>query len=112
MHICKAGEGKPYQAPAHYGQWGSQYFKGEGTSRLTVSISHFLPNGGAEMKAVPERTELIYYVLSGSIMIQDKRGDHILHAGDLVHFGAGDERAVKVNGQVPASLLVVIAAPT
>ncbi len=112
MQICKAGEGKPYQAPAHYGQWGSQYFKREGTSRLTVSISHFLPNGGAEMNVVPELTELIYYVLSGSIVIQDKAGEHILNAGDLVHFGAGDERAIKVNGQVPASLLVVIAALT
>lgn len=109
MHICKAGEGKPYQAPAHYGQWGFQYFKGEGASRLTVSISHFLPNGGAEMKAVPE---LIYYILSGSIMIQGKAGEHILSAGDLVHFDAGEERAFKVNGQAPASLLVVIAAPT
>ena len=112
MHICKAGEGSPYQAPGHYGQWGSQYFKGEGTSRLTVSISHFLPNGGADMMAIPERIELIYYVLSGSITIQVKTGEHILNVGDLVHFGAGDERAIKVNGQVPASILVVIAAPT
>ncbi len=109
MHICKAGKGNPYQAPAHYSQWGSQYFKGEGNSRLTVSVSHFLPNGGAEMKAVPE---LVYYVLSGSILIQGKADEHILDAGDLVHFDAGEERAFKVNGQVPASLLVVIVAPT
>ncbi len=107
MKICKAGEGNPYQAPAHYGQWGSQYFKADGTSKLTVSVSHFLPNGGAEMKAVPE---LIYYVLSGSIVVQGKAGEQMLNVGDLVHFDAGEERAFKVNGQAPASLLVVIAA--
>ncbi len=66
MKVCKAGDGIPYQAPAHYGQWGSQYFKGDGASRLTVSVSHFLPNGGTEQNAVPE---LIYYVLSGSIIV-------------------------------------------
>ncbi len=109
MRVCKAGEGTPYQAPAHYDQWGSQYFKGEAPSRLTVSVSHFLPNGGAEMKAVPE---LIYYVLSGSIVVQTKAQEQILNTGDLVHFDPGEERAFKVNGQVPASLLVVIAAPT
>ncbi len=109
MKICKAGEGSPYQAPAHYGQWGSQYFKGEGPSRLTVSVSHFLPNGGAEMKAVPE---LVYYVLSGSIMVQGKAEEHVLNVGDVVHMDAGEERAFKVNGQAPASLLVVIVAPS
>ncbi len=108
MKVCKAGAGLPYQAPAHYGQWGSQYFKAEGSSRLTVSVSHFLPNGGAEMKAVPE---LIYYVLSGSIIVQANAEEQILNTGDLVHFDAGEERAFKVNGQTPASLLVVIVAP-
>ncbi len=109
MNICRAGEGKPYQAPAHYGQWGSQYFKAEGISKLTVSVSHFLPNGGAELKAVPE---LVYYVLSGSIIVQGKAQEQVLNAGDLVHFDAGEERAFKVNGQMPASLLVVLVAPS
>ncbi len=54
MRVCKAGEGTPYQAPAHYGQWGLNTSRGEAPSRLTVSVSHFLPNGGAELKAVPE----------------------------------------------------------
>ncbi len=107
MKVCKAGEGTPYQAPAHFGQWGSHYFKADGTSRLTVSVSHFLPNGGAELKAVPE---LIYYVLAGSIVVQAKGEEQTLNTGDVVHFEAGEERAFKVNGQTPASLLVVIAA--
>ncbi len=108
MQICKAGQGIPYQAPAHYGQWGTQYVKADGNSKLTISVSHFLPNGGAEMGAVPE---LAYYVLSGSIIVTGKSEEHILNAGDLIHMAAGEERALKVNGQVPASLLVVIVSP-
>ncbi len=109
MKVCKAGDGIPYQAPAHYSQWGSQYFKADGASRLTVSVSHFLPNGGAEQKVVPE---LLYYVLSGSIVVQANAQEQILNTGDLVHFDAGEERAFKVKGQTPASLLVVIVAPS
>ncbi len=109
MKVCKAGEGIPYQAPAHYGQWGSQYSKADGASRLTVSVSYFLPNGGAEQKAVPE---LIYYVLSGSLVVQATAEEQILNTGGLVHFDAGEERAFKVHGQMPASLLVVIVAPS
>ncbi len=107
MILCKSGEGKPYQAPAHYGQWGSQYIQAGDSSRLTISVSHFLPNGGAEMGKVPE---LAYYVLSGSIQVKGREEEHILNAGDLVHFAAGEERALKVNGQAPASLLVIIVA--
>ncbi len=105
MQVCKAGQGKPYEAPAHRGQYGAHYFKADGTSKLTISVSHFLPNGGADFGAVPE---LAYYVLSGSITVSGKSEEHVLNAGDLVHFAAGEERAVKVNGQAPASLLVAI----
>ncbi len=94
---------------AHYRHWGSQYSKADGASRLSVSVSHFLPNGGAEQKAVPE---LIYYVLSGSMVVQANSEQHILDTGDLVHFDAGEERGFKVRGQAPASLLVVSVAPS
>ncbi len=108
MKVCIAGQGIPYQAPAHYGQWGAQYCQADGASRLMVRVSHFLPNGGADMGVVPE---LAYYVLSGSITVKDKVEEYVLNAGDLVHFAAGEERALKVNGQAPASMLVVIVAP-
>ncbi len=109
MYICKAGQGKPYEAPAHRAQFGAHYFKADGTSKLTVSVSHFLPNGGADMGAVPE---LAYYVLSGSITVKGKTEEYVLDAGDLIHLAAGEDRAMKVNSQVPASLLVMIVAPS
>ncbi len=108
MKVCKAGQGNPYEAPGHHGQWGSHCFKADGTSKLTISVSHFLPNGGAEMGTVPE---LAYYVLSGSITVKGKSEEYILNAGDLIHIAEGEERALSVNGQVPASLLVVIVSP-
>ncbi len=69
MIVCKSGQGNPYQAPAHHGQWGSQYIKAGDGTRLTISVSHFLPNGGAEIGKVPE---LAYDVLSGSIQINGR----------------------------------------
>ena len=107
MKVCRAGQGTPYEASAHYGNWGAHYFKADETSRLTVSISHLLPNGGAEMGAGPERA---YYMLSGSITVTGSSETHVLYAGDVLHIAAGEERAISVNGQEPASLLVVIVA--
>ncbi len=107
MIVCKSGQGNPYQAPGHSGQWGSHYIKASDSSRLTISVSHFLPNGGSEMRKVPE---MAYYVLSGSIQVRGREEEHILTAGDLIYFSAGEERELKVNGQTPASILVIIVA--
>ncbi len=109
MRVCKAGEGNPYEAAGHYGCWGAQYVKAEGASKLTVNVSHFLPNGGADMGAGPERA---YYVLSGSIKVTGRTEAHVLEAGDVIHIATGEERAITVVGQQPASLLVVIVAPS
>jgi len=110
MKVTKAGQGKPYEAAKHYGCWGAQYLSpAMGSQVLTLNISHFLPNGGAEMSAGPERA---YYVLSGSITVRGKAEEHVLNAGDVIHIGTGEERAITVNGQQPASLLVVIATPS
>ncbi len=105
MIVSKSGQGNPYQAPAHFGQWGAEYIKAGESSRLSIRVSHFLPDGGAEMGKVPE---MAFYVLSGSIQVKGKEEEHILNAGDVVHFSAGEERALKVCGQVPASILVII----
>ncbi len=60
------------------------------------------------MGVVPE---LAYYVLSGSIVVTGETEEHILNAGDFIHMQAGEKRALKINGQVPASLLVIIVPP-
>ncbi len=91
-------------APAHFGQWGTQFFQADGTSKLTVSIKHYLPNGGTAVSNLPE---LAYYVLSGSITVMCNDEEYLLNAGDLIHIAEGKERLLKVNGQVPASVMVM-----
>ncbi len=59
------------------------------------------------MRKVPE---MAFYVLSGSMQVRGRDEEHILNAGDLIYFSAGDERELKVNGQAPASILVIIVA--
>ncbi len=109
MKVTKAGRGKPYEAAKHYGCWGAQYISpATGSQALTLNLSYFLPNGGAEMSAGPERA---YYVLSGSITVRGKAEEHVLSADDVIYIGTGEERAIAVNGQEPASLLVVIVTP-
>ncbi len=107
MKVVRAGEGKPYEAAGHYNCWGAQYASpAMGSKSLIVNYSTFLPNGGADMGAGPER---VYYVLSGSITVKGKAEEHVLNPGDVIHIATGEERAITVNGQKPAELLVVIA---
>jgi quercetin dioxygenase-like cupin family protein len=110
MNVTKAGQGKPYEAAKHYNCWGAQYVSpAMGSKALTVNVSTFLPNGGAEMGAGPERA---YYVLSGSITVRGKSEEHALNVGDAIHIGPGEEREITVNGQENATLLVVIVTPS
>jgi quercetin dioxygenase-like cupin family protein len=53
---------------------------------------------------------LAYYVLSSSIQVKGRGEEHILNAGDLVHFTAGQEGLLKINGQAPASISVSVMA--
>jgi len=74
MQLIKAGEGTVYQAPNHFNFWGiRKYSPPEGASGLNVSISEFLPNGGATMSASPDK-ERIYYVLRGTMTVKDEGG--------------------------------------
>ncbi len=110
MKVTKAGQGKPYEAPGHHNCWGAQYVSpAMGSKAITLNISHFLPNGGADMGAGPERA---YYVLSGSITVRGNTEEYVLNPGDAIHIGPGEERAITVNGQDPAELLVVIVTPS
>jgi len=81
----------------------------EGTKRLNVSQSHFLPNGGAEMSSSDK--ERVYYVLSGSVTLKGKAETHVLKSGDIIYIAPGEEREIRVNGNECASTLVIIAEP-
>ncbi len=108
MNVYRTKQAKPALPPAMFGQYGTQYIMADASSLLNVSIKQFLPNGGTVMAKMPELT---YYVLSGSITVTGQGEEHILNAGDLIHFRAGEECALKANGTGPATLLVMMVSP-
>jgi glyoxylate utilization-related uncharacterized protein len=109
MISVKAREGTVYDAPKHFGMWGIKKITPEVSRRTTVSVSQFLPNGGAEMSS--SNMERVYYVLSGSITVKGKGEEHVLDAGDLIYIAPGEERDMSVNNNEPATVLVVVVNP-
>ncbi|MCR4441791.1 MAG: cupin domain-containing protein [Peptococcaceae bacterium] len=108
MKVVKANEGTVYEAPNHYGMWGVRKFgPPEGAKGINVSISEFLPDGGAAMSSSDK--ERIYYVLRGSVTIEDETGNkHVLEENDLIHIPPGEKRSISVNGLVAAWVLVIM----
>lgn len=106
MKLVKKEEGTPYEAPKHFNVWSSRKLTDADTKRLSVSISHFLPNGGVEMSGSPP--EKMYYVISGSMQVRTKNQEVILEPGDIVYFEPDEEREIKVVGNDVCTILVCI----
>ncbi|NLL51664.1 MAG: cupin domain-containing protein [Peptococcaceae bacterium] len=108
MKVVRANEGNVYEAPNHFNMWGVRKFgPPEGAKNINVSISEFLPDGGATMCSSDK--ERIYYVLRGSITVEEENGTkHILNEGDLIHILPGENRSMAVNGLVAARVMVIM----
>jgi quercetin dioxygenase-like cupin family protein len=111
MKLVKNGEGVEYDAKGHslcYVM--NKLVIGKDTKKMNVGLSHFLPNGGAEMSAAP--VERAYYVMSGKIKVTGKKGeDYVVSAGDVIYIGPGEEREMKVMGTEPSTILVIVTPP-
>jgi quercetin dioxygenase-like cupin family protein len=111
MKLVKNGEGVEYDAKGHtlcYVM--NKLVIGKDTKKMNLGISHFLPNGGAEMSAAP--VERAYYVMSGKIKVTGKKGeDYVVSAGDVIYIGPGEEREMKVIGTEPSTILVIVTPP-
>lgn len=109
MKVIKATEGTPYDAANHFDMWGLRKFGApEGAKALNVSISEFLPHGGASLSASDK--ERIYCVLRGSITVKDEGGKaHVVDENDMVYIAPSEKREISVNGVVAARMLVIIA---
>jgi mannose-6-phosphate isomerase-like protein (cupin superfamily) len=110
MKVIKSHEGTTYDAKLHYNMWGVRKFgKPEGSNGLTVSVSEFLPNGGADMSDAP--IERIYYVLRGSITVENgTTGEKfVINENDMIYIGPGEKRSMTVNGNIAAQVMVMIA---
>jgi quercetin dioxygenase-like cupin family protein len=109
MISIKDAEGKPYEAPKHFGVYGIIKISKEQSKRIIVNYSYFQPNGGAEMSSSDK--ERVYYIVKGSITVNGKGEKHVLNAGDLIYIGPGEERDMVINGGKPAEVLVLIVSP-
>jgi quercetin dioxygenase-like cupin family protein len=109
LKVVKANEGSVYEAANHFDMWGIRKFgPPEGARAVNVSISEFLPSGGAKLSASDK--ERIYYVIRGSIMVSEENGAaHQVDSGDLIYIPAGEKRSMSVNGNIAARVFVVVA---
>jgi mannose-6-phosphate isomerase-like protein (cupin superfamily) len=107
MKMIKKEGGSPYEAKGHSGCWAVRKMDAAKDSRrLSISLSHFLPQGGAEMSSSPK--ERAYFILSGSMLVKGKTEEYRLSQGDLIYIAPGEEREVQVIGTEPVTSLVII----
>ncbi len=108
MQISRFSEVKRYETKGHFEMAGLQLQGGAAskTSGVSVSLSYFLPGGGAERSA--SATEKFYIVLEGAVTIITDDGEHILGPMDSCHLAPGEPRAIANRGNTVAHMLVVV----
>ena len=107
MKMVKKDSGSPYEAKGHLGCWAVRKMDAAKDSRrLSISLSHFLPQGGAERSSSPK--ERAYFILSGSMLVKGKAEEYQLGQGDLIYIAPGEEREIQVIGTEPVTSLVII----
>lgn len=112
MQITRFADAPRYDAPKHF-DMRSLRLQGFDTSAAWfawVGVSHFLPQGGAEMDAGP--LEKIYVVLEGEVTVELADGTtHVLKAMDSCHIPGGEARAIRNDNNSVATMLVVMPHP-
>ena len=112
MQITRFADARRYNAPKHFDMRALrlQGFDVTASKFGWVGLSHFLPQGGAEMDAGP--LEKIYVVLAGEVTIELGDGTlHVLKPLDSCHIPAGEARSIRNQGNVIATMLVVMPHP-
>ena len=112
MQITRFEQAPRYDAPKHFDMRSLriQGFDVTDAAFAWMGISHFLPQGGAEMDA--GALEKIYLVLAGQITVELGDGStHVLSALDSCHIPAGEARAIRNDGNAVATMLVAMPHP-
>jgi glyoxylate utilization-related uncharacterized protein len=112
MEITRFAEARRYDAPKHFDMRSLrlQGFDVSAAKFAWVGLSHFLPQGGAEMDA--GALEKIYVVLAGEVTVELGDGTrHVLKALDSCHIPGGEARAIRNDGNDVASMLVIMPHP-
>jgi glyoxylate utilization-related uncharacterized protein len=107
MKLIKSSETIPYEAKAHFNCWSALKITPDtGSKKIDIRYSHFLPNGGAEMSSSP--AERVYFLLEGNLIVKGPNEEHHLSPGDMIYIAPGEDRAIEVENNRPATTLVVI----
>jgi glyoxylate utilization-related uncharacterized protein len=112
MQITRFADARRYDAPKHFDMRSLrlQGFDASASKFAWVGLSHFLPQGGAEMDA--GTLEKIYVVLEGEVTIELADGaSHVLGPLDSCHMPGGEARSIRNDGNSVATMLVVMPHP-
>lgn len=112
MQITRIAEARRYDAPKHFDMRSLrlQGFDASASKFGWVGLSHFLPQGGAEMDV--GALEKIYVVLAGEVTIELADGTrHVLQQLDSCHIPGGEARAIRNDGNSVATMLVMMPHP-
>ena len=110
MQVLKLGEAKPYDAPGHFGMAALRLQGQPGDERpFNLSLSHFLPGGGAERSA--SKSDRVYLVISGVVTVSSGDITTLLGPLDSCFIPAGETRGVANETNLPASMVVIVSAP-
>ena len=110
MRVTRITDAEPFSPVGHDGVGPVRLQGGTSTptSDFTVTLSHYLPGGSAELS--PQAAETVYVVLSGELAMAAEGDEQILGAFDSVHFTPGTLRTVQNRSNLPATMLVIRAA--
>lgn len=112
MQITRFDAAPRYDAPKHFDMRSLriQGFDVTAAKFAWMGISHFLPQGGAEMDS--GALEKIYVVLAGQVTVELGDGSiHVLSPLDSCHIPAGEARAIRNEGNAVATMLVAMPHP-
>jgi len=108
MQVTRFVDAGRYDTKGHFEMAGLMLQGGQAsrTSGVLVSLSYFLPGGGAHRSA--SATEKIYVVLEGTVTLITDEGEAALGAMDSCHLAPGEARAIENRGNTVARMLVVV----
>jgi glyoxylate utilization-related uncharacterized protein len=104
---------KVHEMPGHFKMVALRIHGREesGAKKFWMSMSHFLPGGGADWGYEDNPLEKMYFVLEGQITVRTMNKEYVLDKWDSIFIGPNEGREIINNTNKPASMLVVINYP-
>lgn len=107
MLVKRFAEAGAYEVPGHHGcaALAMTDWPKAGPQSFAVSLSHFLPGGGAGPDSAP--LERVYVVTAGRLKVMIGGEEAVLEPNDAVYIRPGEVREIHNPGNDVASMIVV-----